>query len=232
MRKPMKQPKPVKSGALEDRRNLGLAMTADELLPTRHSLLRRLKDWDDQSSWEDFFNTYWRLIYCVAIKAGLNDTEAQDVVQETVMTVAKNIKDFEVGSEHGSFKTWLLTITRWRIVDQFRKRPPPAGPVERSPTESGQTGTTECIVDSASPDVDVVWDRDWEQNLMEVAMAKVQPHVNPVQYQMFQLQVVNQWPAHKVAEKLGVKLGKVYFAKYKVSRLIKKEVKRLQAEFF
>ena len=207
-------------------------MATDELLPTRDSLLRRLKDWEDQASWEDFFNSYWRLIYGVAMKAGLTDAEAQDVVQETVIAVAKKIKDFEVGSQHGSFKAWLLKLTRWRIADQFRKRLPPAGPVKRASEDTAHTATTDRIADPASLNLEALWNQDWEQNLMQAAMEKVQQRVNPAQYQMFHLQVVREWPARKVALKLGVKLGKVYFAKYKISRLIKQEVKRLEAELF
>ncbi len=56
----------------------------DEFLPTRLSLLGRLKDWGDQQSWQDFFDIYHRLIHSVALKAGLSPTEAQDVVQEAV----------------------------------------------------------------------------------------------------------------------------------------------------
>jgi len=63
-------------------------------LPTRRSLLSRIRDWDDQESWRRFFDTYWRLIYNTAVKAGLSDAEAQDVVQETILTVAKKIKEF------------------------------------------------------------------------------------------------------------------------------------------
>ncbi len=63
-----------------------------ESLSTRWSLLTRLKNWDDQESWKEFFDTYWRLIYNVAIKAGLSDAEAQDVVQETVLTVAEKLR--------------------------------------------------------------------------------------------------------------------------------------------
>ena len=62
----------------------------DELIPTRTTLIHRLKNWQDQSSWQDFFDTYWKLIYGVAIKGGLTKTEAQDVVQETMLSVAKH----------------------------------------------------------------------------------------------------------------------------------------------
>ena len=94
----------------------------DKWLPTRASLLRRLKRWEDQESWREFFNTYWRLIYGAATKAGLNDAEAQDVVQDTVIAVAKKIEDFKYDPALDSFKGWLLYLTRKRIALHYRKR--------------------------------------------------------------------------------------------------------------
>ena len=64
-----------------------------EFIPTRASLLSRLKNWDDQDSWKDFFDTYWKLIYAAALKSGLSDAEAQDVVQDTVVSVAKKCRN-------------------------------------------------------------------------------------------------------------------------------------------
>ena len=63
-------------------------------LATRASLLALLKDWENQGSWQELFDTYWKLIFRVAMKAGLTETEAQDVVQETLLAVARNIKEF------------------------------------------------------------------------------------------------------------------------------------------
>src|SRR5256885_472938 len=99
-------------------------MTAhsEELIPTRRSLLVRLKDWDDKTSWKDFFDTYWSLIYGVARKSGLSDSEAQDVVQETIISVARKIPEFHYDPAVCSFKTWLMQMTQWRIIDQFRKK--------------------------------------------------------------------------------------------------------------
>src|SRR6266498_5508962 len=97
---------------------------SDELIPTRASLINRLKDWQDQSSWQEFFDTYWKLIYGVARKTGLTDAEAQDVVQETMVSVAKHMPGFQYDPAIGSFKAWLLNMTRWRIIGQFRKRGP------------------------------------------------------------------------------------------------------------
>jgi RNA polymerase sigma-70 factor (ECF subfamily) len=71
-----------------------------EFIPTRQSLLSRLKDWEDKASWRDFFNTYWKLIYSVGIKAGLTEEEAQDLVQETMISVAKQMPSF------GMIRSW------------------------------------------------------------------------------------------------------------------------------
>src|SRR6266446_4310586 len=60
-----------------------------------------MKDWGDREGWQIFFDTYWRLIYNRAIYAGLTDPEAQDVVQETFISVAKAMPDFHYRRERG-----------------------------------------------------------------------------------------------------------------------------------
>src|SRR2546430_2636214 len=130
----------------------------EELIPTRHTLLSRLKDWRDDDSWRDFFNIYWRLIYGFALKAGLTDQEAQEVVQETAITVARRIPEFRYDPSVCSFKTWLLNLTRWRIVDQLRKRGHAVRHRARS-TAPG-TATVERIADPASLNLEAGLDRE------------------------------------------------------------------------
>src|SRR5947199_8736415 len=103
----------------------GLARTlappgTKDLIPTRESLLSRLKDWEDRESWQDFFDTYWRLIYGVARKAGLSDAEAHDIVQETVISVARKSERFRYDPAVCSVKGWMLQLTRWRTSRQVK----------------------------------------------------------------------------------------------------------------
>ena len=85
--------------------------TPADSIPTRQSLLERMKHWSDQASWQDFFQTYWRLIYGVALQTGLNPNEAEEVVQETVISVARKIGEFKNDPALGSFKSWLMLIS-------------------------------------------------------------------------------------------------------------------------
>src|SRR5438132_10138019 len=172
---------------------------ADGLLPTRWSLLSRLKSWDDQESWQEFFDTYWKLIYSVAVKAGLTEVEAQDVVQETVITVAKNLEQFKTDPAHGSFKGWLMHTTRWRIADQFRRRTPGPDVGARRFEDGTRTATVERVPDPVGFSPEAVWNEEWEKNLLAVATENVKNRVSPEEYQMFDLCAIRQCPVKDVA---------------------------------
>jgi RNA polymerase sigma-70 factor (ECF subfamily) len=198
----------------------------DELIPTRETLLARLKDWRDQASWQAFFDTYWGLIYGVATKGGLTTTEAEDVVQETMISVAKHMPDFKYARANGSFKTWLLNMTRWRMADQFRKRNQHGSSVESLPDgEDGETGQL-----SALPELEQVWDREWEDNLLHIAVTAARRKLDPFQYQIFDCYANKRWPAEKVAKTCAVPVGQVYLAKHRVTEAIRQEVERLRKD--
>lgn len=202
----------------------------NELIPTRQSLLSRLKDWDDHESWKDFFNTYWRLIYQAAIRAGLTDAEAQDVVQETILGVLKGLPKFEYNQARGSFKGWLLRITSWRIVDQLRRRQK-AIAEPRAPSDTAtSTALIERVPDPAGLGLETTWDEEWESNLMDAAIERVKRKVDPKHFQVFDLYVLRKWSVSRVTRTLNVGAGNVYLIKHRVGALIRTELKQLQTK--
>jgi len=203
----------------------------EEFIPTRYSLLSRLQDWDDQESWKDFFDTYWRLIYSIALKSGLTDAEAQDVVQETVICVARDIGKFKRDPKLGSFKGWLRNLTRWRIADQLRKRNPNAVGEEASSNGSTSLMDPAELPDPVDADLEHIWEAEWQSNLMEAALERVKRRVKEEHYQMFDLNVVRQWPATRVANTLEVSVAQVYLAKHRILALLKREVRMLEKQW-
>lgn len=202
-----------------------------DLIPTRKSLLGRLKNWEDNESWRDFFDTYWKLIYGFAIQRGLSHEEAQEVVQETVVAVAKNIGRFTYDPKVCAFKTWLLSVTRSKIANHFARRArQPAAPASGSPEDSSGTGPLGRIPDEQAGQWDKAWDEEWQKNLMDAAVQRVKRSVPIEHYQMFDLFVLKSWPAKDVAKTLGVTIAHVYVAKHRISKLIRKEVAALEAK--
>ena len=201
---------------------------AEELIPTRASLLSRLKDWKDETSWKVFFDTYWKLIFRAAMKSGLTDAEAQDVVQETVIAVMKSMPEFKYEAVGGSFKSWLLNLTGWRIADQFRKRQREFKSTQRWDDSTAGTATVEQIADPRQSELEAIWDEEWEKNLMHAAAERVKRQVDPRQYQVFDLYVMKEWPARKVASALKVNIGRVYLAKHRIGGMLKREINCLK----
>ena len=205
-------------------------MTATEsadLLPTRRSLLSRLKDWEQKDAWREFFNTYWRLIYDVARKAGLDDQHAQDAVQETMISVSAEMPGFRYDPKLGSFKSWLRTLTRRRIADQLRKRYVRR---ELDHVDAAMTQIQEEIESARdeTPVLNALWDDQWRTALMDAAMGRVKRSVKASHFQLFELTVLKNCPLGDVAKALGISTAMAYVIRHRIGRLLKKEVEHLQ----
>ena len=197
---------------------------------TRKSLIARLDNWEDQKTWDEFYQTYWRLIYSVAIKAGLRPEEAFDCVQETILSIAKQSKKKLYDPEQGSFKTWLMNMTRWRINDQFRKRKKDTAMTGGEWDDDRKTAVIDPVEDPNGDVLSRLWDVEWRKNIADAALARVKAQVSPKQYQIFDFYVVRQWDAQKVQEKLNVSMAQVYLAKHRVGAVLKKELAKLEDE--
>ena len=198
----------------------------DELIPTRATLLQRLKDWEDQAGWQDFFDTYWSLIFGLAIKSGLSQSEAEDVVQETLISVAKHMPTFQYDPAIGSFKGWLLNQTRWRIADQIRRRRR-RGLYEQGVEEDFPTPANLDLQDTV---LDKIWDEEWEKNIFQAATLRAKRKVEARQWQIFDFYVVKGWSPEETAKAFDVTVGQVYLIKHRVSETIRLEVERLKKE--
>src|SRR5215510_8176250 len=138
-----------------------------------------MRNLDDSDSWRTFFETYWRLIYNVARKSGLADDQAQEVVQETVIAVARKIPEFRYDPAQGSFKSWLLLICRRRIHDHLRR--------VYSKRELATDGSekleqvNETVPTAMPPDaqMDADWEEEWRENIFQIALARVREQANP-----------------------------------------------------
>jgi RNA polymerase sigma-70 factor (ECF subfamily) len=197
---------------------------------TRKSLIARLDNWEDQKTWDEFYQTYWRLIYAVAIKAGLRPEEAFDCVQETILSIAKQSKKKLYDPEQGSFKTWLMNMTRWRINDQFRKRKKDTAMMGGEWDDERKTAVIDRIEDPNGDVLSRLWDVEWKKNVADAALARVKAQVSPKQYQIFDFYVIRQWDPQKVQEKLNVSMAQVYLAKHRVGAVLKKELAKLEDE--
>ena len=216
-------------------------MATDEpsSIQTRPSLLNRLKSSNDTEGWQEFYRVYGKLVRDFAIHAGLNDTEAEEVVQETAIAMARNLPEYRYDPKTCRFKTWLLNLTSWRIKDQLRKRRRAEQVTGSTPADAGarstqddtaRTATIERVPDPSTKDLEVLFDAEWRKNLFAAALERVKQQFSLKQFQIFDLLVLKEWPAADVARSLGVSLANVYVTKHRVAAAVKKEMMRLERE--
>jgi RNA polymerase sigma-70 factor (ECF subfamily) len=206
------------------------AILVEAYAKTRKSLIARLDNWEDQRTWDEFYQTYWRLIYSVAVKAGLRPDEAFDCVQETILSIAKQSKRKLYDPEQGSFKTWLMNMTRWRINDQFRKRKKDTAMAGGEWDNDRKTAVIDRVEDPNGDLLSRLWDVEWKKNVADAALSRVKAQVSPKQYQIFHYYVLKQWDAKKVQDHLNVSMAQVYLAKHRVGTVLKRELAKLEED--
>lgn len=186
-----------------------------DLSATRVSLVNSLRDWDDHSGWQRFFDTYSHMLFLWGIKAGLTDTEAQEAVQETVISVAKAMRDGKFERQgKGSFKSWLFGIARHRIIDQFRRRR-----IREIPTSN-----LESPAGPADAELERLWDAEWASHRLRWAAALTRDQVSAEQFQIFELYVLREWPVEQVRKTLGVSRAQIYMAKLRISAIFREKL--------
>jgi RNA polymerase sigma-70 factor (ECF subfamily) len=200
-----------------------------DFIPTRRSLLSRLKHWDDQRSWQQFDDTYSGLIYRAAREVGLTETEAEDVVQDTLVAVAKGIGEFRYEPERCRFKTWLHQVVRRQVVNQFRKRQGKGrvpAPLSLDATEPDAIAE---MPDPASRSLDEAWDREWEINLLHAAADRVKRQVSPAQFQVFEYRDLQGHSATETARALNISLARVYLTSHRLRARVRAELEYLRS---
>lgn len=191
------------------------SLKSRDSIPTRETLLYRIKDISDNGSWLEFYSIYESLILNCAKKHGLSNAEARDALQETMIAVAEKIKSFEYSREKGRFKGWLMTIARRKIADQFRKR------------LSMQSLGREDIPFEGDTAFEGVWEAEWKNCVSAEAVERLKRSVSPHVCQIFLLCMQGRDPKD-VARILGISVPAVYLAKFKATRVLQKQLKQLR----
>jgi len=201
-------------------------------ITTRSSLLGRLRNLGDDASWRVFFETYGCLIYNVARKSGVDDADAQDIVQETVIAVARKMPEFRYDPAAGSFKHWLLLITRRRIHDHLRQTYRLLALSPKASEYSRPQEFNEVPSPSLPPDAEIhaAWETEWRQSFLQAALAVIRQRANPKHYQAFDYCVLQGIKPGEVARRLGMSAAQVYLAKHRISSMVKRVAGKLELD--
>ncbi len=189
---------------------------------TSTSLILRAKSLD-QDAWKRIVLLYTPTIYGWAQAAGLQDDDAEDVVQEVFQAMTKGISKVDLGPDQPAFRAWLWGITRHKIIDLFRKQA--AAPA----VEGGSNAQRRFMeIPEAEPGSDAGSGTHnsfaQHDSLAYRALELVKQDFHETTWRAFWRVTIDRAPAAGVAEDLGISIGAVYTAKSRVLKHIRKEL--------
>lgn len=199
-------------------------MSATDATRTRTQLLERVRDPEDADGWSEFVRVYGGLIRRLGLKAGLTETEADDLLQEVLIGVHQNIAGFRYDRTRCSFKHWLTRMVRWRIIDRLRMRS--ADGAVPSPGSTEDEPGPEFHVPA---ELEAVWEKEWRGHQLERATEQLGATVREKAYQIYYLNVLRGMPVAEVRRRLKVTAAQVYVTKLRVGRVFRQIMEELRA---
>ena len=178
---------------------------------TRHSLLLRLRNREDQQAWHEFFEIYQPLIYRLARARGAQDAEAQDITQDVLMSVSRAMESYQLQQHAGAFRGWLATITRNTTLNRLRS------------LQSRQQAEVEQVsLDGVSGDAgfDATAEREFQyehrRQVFLWAAGQLRDRFSQHNWDAFWLTCVEGQSIESAADRLQMSQGAVYVARCRV----------------
>lgn len=180
---------------------------------TSPSLLLRIRNPDDEDSWQRFDSVYSPVIRSYCRRRGIQAMDIDDIAQEVMSSVAKAIQNFEYQPKKGKFRGWLATVTANKLRNFANK------------STIQQEQFVEYVDQLANaPDSDSQWTELFMQQVFKAASDQVRQEVEDKTWQCFQQTWIDGLPAADVAQQLDLPIHTVYVNKSRV-------LKRMENEF-
>lgn len=181
------------------------------------TLLDRIREKGGADDWTELVRRYWRVVFGYARQQGLTAADAEDFTQEILAELVRVLPSFELDGEKGSFRSFLFTMVRRRLIDRYR-------------TQNSHAELSERLEWREFEPPDAAWESQWRRSLLRLALDEAARAVEPATYQAFQLVVINGWSPKRAAEFLDLSVDSVYQAKARVLRHAREVVERVEEE--
>ena len=189
---------------------------------TSFSLLNRLRLQPDARSWQRLVGLYTPLIQGWLRRHAVPTADADDLTQEVMAVVVRELPHFNHNQQRGAFRNWLRTITVNRLRVLWRSR-------QTRPQATGDSDFLKMLDELEDPKsrLSELWDQQHDQHVARRLMELVEPHFEASTWRAFRRVVMDGAKAAVVATELGMSVNAVLLAKSRVLSRLRQEMEGL-----
>ena len=188
---------------------------------TRSSVIRAVADTQNEAAWQRLFDLYAGFVFSIARSKGLNDSDADDIVQTVFADLARNLPTFEYDRAKGRFRSYLSGLVHWRVNDRLRSGKRDAELKSAFWEEAKSAATAE--------DEDFE-EREWQQAALEEALRRIKPEVRPEHYAAFVASAVVGQDTDIVTKLYGISRDSLYQIRKRLTVKLREKLAEVLAE--
>ena len=186
---------------------------------TRSSVVKAVTDTENTAAWNRLFDLYAGFVFSMARHKGLNETDADDIVQVVFADLARNLPAFKYDREKGRFRSYLTGLVNWRVVDRLK--------ASKRDAELKSAFWEEAK--SAGGDDDFS-EREWQTAAMEEALRRMKPSVSPEHYAAFVASAVEGQDTDVVTKLYGISRDNLYQIRKRITAKLQEKATEVLAE--
>ena len=192
---------------------------------TRASLLLRLQDAADVEAWDSLVAVYGPVVFRMARRQGFQAADADNLVQEVLISVARSVSQWLERKDRGSFRAWLLRIARNQAINLLTR-------VATRPFELDGEEAERRLDTLQAPDGELSsqFDLEYRREIFQWAADQIRTSVAETTWQAFWLTHIQGIGIAEAADRLGVKVGNIYFARSRVMSRLRVLVKQFEVD--
>ncbi len=183
---------------------------------TSRSLLARARDPADSASWRRMTDLYSPLIRRWVRQNVDQPADADDVVQEVLAALHRDLSGFEHNERAGAFRTWLRRITANRLRNYWQAK-------KNRLSGLGDELVREALDQLEDPQsaLSRAWDEEHDRHVTRMLLESIRLEFQPATWRSFDLHVRQGRPTAEVAAELGLTENAVLIAKSRVLKRLR-----------
>lgn len=180
---------------------------------TSDSLLMSVRDPADRVAWDRFIAIYRPMVYRIGRRAGLQDSDAEDLAQRVMISVADAIPNWEKDPQRGGFRGWLNRVARNALISLLRSK-------KRHRVSLDDRESVDQALSAEAPPEEIirVIRQEHHRNRLRWAAEELRHEFTERSWQAFWLTTLGEVSVPNAAEQLSISVGSVYAARSRIMR--------------